>query len=107
MTKKTPKYSKLGKEINESLNEAVKWAKGDIIVPAYEYTPPPHIEVAPVRKSLGLSQVDFASAFGLSVGTVRDWEQGRREPEGPSRILLSIIAKHPEVVQDVLRDNLK
>lgn len=104
MKKSKSTNTKLGKELAKSLGEAVKWARGEIIVPEYEYTPPATIKVASIRKRFGLSQTEFASAFGFNVSTLRDWEQERRMPEGSARILLSIIDKHPEIVQEVLRD---
>ena len=42
--------------------------------------------------------------MGISVGTLRNWEQGRRKPEGPARVLLRVAAKHPEAVLDVVRE---
>ena len=104
MPKSKKNSTTLGRELIQSLGEAVSWAKGEIIVPEYEYIPPRMINIAPMRKRFGLSQVEFAGAFGFNVSTLRDWEQGRRMPEGPARILLSIIDKHPEIVQEVLRD---
>jgi hypothetical protein len=53
-------------------------------------------------KRLGLSQSQFASRFG-SPPTLRNWEQGRSHPDAPTRVLLAVIAKHPEAVEDVLR----
>jgi putative transcriptional regulator len=46
----------------------------------------------------GLSQEQFAAAFGVSLGTVRNWEQGRRTPDGPARVLLTVIEKSPRTV---------
>ncbi len=60
----------------------------------------PH--VAAVRARYRLSQAKFAALIGISVGTLRNWEQGRRAPEGPARVLLRIAAKHPEAVLDVV-----
>ena len=54
--------------------------------------------VKAVRGRLGLSQPDFARRFGLSIGTVRDWEQGRRMPEGAARVLLRVIEREPDAV---------
>ncbi len=62
----------------------------------------PDVEVSAVRAKLGLSQADFAAAFGVSLGTVRNWEQGRRHPEGPARALLVVIDKAPKAVMDAL-----
>lgn len=57
-------------------------------------------DVAAVRDRLGLSQSRMAALMGISVGTLRNWEQGRRRPEGPARALLRVAAKHPEAVLD-------
>ena len=54
-------------------------------------------DVAAVREQLGLSQPKMAALMGISVGTLRNWEQGRRRPEGAARTLLRVAAKHPEV----------
>lgn len=56
-----------------------------------------------IREVYGLSQEKFASLIGISVGTLRNWEQGRRNPEGPAKALLRVAAKHPEAVLDVVR----
>ena len=55
-----------------------------------------------IRRSYGLSQDKFAKLMGISVATLRNWEQGRRNPEGPARVLLRVAAKYPEVVLDVV-----
>jgi putative transcriptional regulator len=57
-------------------------------------------DVAAVRGRLGLSQSKMAAMMGISVGTLRNWEQGRRRPEGPARALLRVAAKHPGAVLD-------
>ena len=59
-------------------------------------------DVRAVRKRYGLSQTRFAALMGISAATLRNWEQGRRKPEGSARILLRIVAKHPEAVLDVV-----
>jgi putative transcriptional regulator len=58
-------------------------------------------DVRGLRESYGLSQPNFAALLGISVGTLRNWEQGRRRPEGSARVLLRIAAKHPDAVLDV------
>ncbi|PID73356.1 MAG: hypothetical protein CSB33_04305 [Desulfobacterales bacterium] len=45
-----------------------------------------------------MTQIEFASAFGISVGTLRHWERGDRSPQGPARVLLNIVAKEPQAV---------
>jgi DNA-binding transcriptional regulator YiaG len=59
-------------------------------------------DVAALRRFIGLSQAAFALALGISVHTLRNWEQGRRMPDGPALALLRIAARHPKV----LRENL-
>ena len=59
--------------------------------------------VKPIRTKYGLSQSEFAALLGISVQTLRNWEQGRRTPDGPARVLLQVAAKHPDAVWDVVR----
>lgn len=59
-------------------------------------------EIRALRSFIGLSQPQFASALGISVHTLRNWEQARRSPEGPARALLRIAARHPNVLQENL-----
>jgi putative transcriptional regulator len=59
-------------------------------------------DVRGLRDSFQLSQSEFAAMIGISVKTLRNWEQGRRRPEGPARVLLQIAAKRPEVVREVV-----
>jgi putative transcriptional regulator len=58
--------------------------------------------VKAVRKRLGMTQPEFAARFGIPVGTLRDWEQKRRRPEGPARVLLTVIDREPEAVKRAL-----
>jgi putative transcriptional regulator len=60
-------------------------------------------DVAMLRKFVGLTQAEFAKAIGISVHTLRNWEQGRRHPEGPAIALLRIAARHPRVIRENLR----
>lgn len=59
-------------------------------------------DVAALRRFIGLSQERFASAVGISVHTLRNWEQGRRRPEGPAIALLRIAARHPRIILENL-----
>lgn len=59
-------------------------------------------DIKSVRKKYKLSQNEFATMFGISVKTLRNWEQGRRVPVGPARILLLVASKHPDAVLDVV-----
>jgi putative transcriptional regulator len=55
-----------------------------------------------IRNKLGRSQAEFAIMIGVSVATLRNWEQGRRRPDGPARALLRVAARHPEAVAEAL-----
>ena len=57
-------------------------------------------DVASIREEYGLSQTKFAALLGISVRTLQNWEQGRRYPQGPARVLLRVAAKHPRAVLD-------
>ena len=59
-------------------------------------------DVPEIRRHLGLTQEKFAMLLGISLATLQNWEQGRRKPEGPARILLCIVAKHPKAVLDAV-----
>jgi putative transcriptional regulator len=56
-----------------------------------------------LRRALGLTQEEFATRFQIPLGTLRDWEQGRAEPDQPARAYLRVIARDPEAVQRALR----
>lgn len=64
----------------------------------------PVVDVKALRKKLGMTQVAFCSAFKLSPGTVRDWEQHRFIPDGPARVLLTVIERDADAVIRALRE---
>ena len=51
-----------------------------------------------IREHLGLSQAKFANLLGISTSTLQNWEQGRRKPDGPAKILLNVAAKYPDAI---------
>jgi putative transcriptional regulator len=57
-------------------------------------------DIAALRRFVGLTQVQFALAMGINVHTLRNWEQGRRHPEGPAIALLRIAARHPRILRE-------
>ncbi len=57
-------------------------------------------DIAALRRFVRLTQEQFARAMGISVGTLRNWEQGRRTPDGPAIALLRIAAKHPRIIRE-------
>jgi putative transcriptional regulator len=83
-------------ELVESVKEGVAYLRGeaDPAVPHFAGEPDPR----EIRARMGLTQEEFAETLYISVKTLRNWEQGRREPSGPAMRLLQIAAKHPEVL---------
>jgi putative transcriptional regulator len=95
-----------GRRLIGSVKQAIAWADGQDVpvrVTMVEVHRTPTIDVRSLRQALGLSQAQFAARFGFTAATVRNWEQGRTKPEGAARVLLAVIAHHPEAVEDALR----
>ena len=93
----------VGRRIIEGLEQAVAWTRGDNDQAQVTLVEVPEVDVREVRTRMGLSQSQFATKFGLPPATLRNWEQGRARPDAPTRVLLAVIAKHPETVEDVLK----
>ena len=55
-----------------------------------------------IRRALGLTQEEFAAHYHIPLGTLRDWEQGRAEPDQPTQAYLKVIAREPERVERLL-----
>ena len=88
-------------ELVESIEEAGKIRKESI--PAsrtFKYDPP---DIKRIRKRLDVSQAQFALMIGVSKSTLQNWEQGRREPDGPAKALLRIVDKQPAAVLEALQ----
>jgi putative transcriptional regulator len=96
------KGSGVGRRLIAGLNEALAHARGEIELPSYEVAVPEQVNVAKLRRQLGLSQAAFARAFGLEVTALHAWEQGRRRPDRAARVLLAVIAKEPQAVMRAL-----
>ena len=60
----------------------------------------PEPDIVAIRGKTGLSQLAFAKSIGVPLGTLKNWEQGRRRPEGAARVLLALIEKRPSIVQE-------
>jgi putative transcriptional regulator len=80
------------------LEDAIAYAKGD----ASRTRSVPGTNVKAVREKTHKTQIQFSKAYHIPVGTLRDWEQGRRIPDAPARTLLSLIYRNPEVVEKLL-----
>lgn len=86
----------------ESLGQALKWFQGDaseVTVHTVRIEVP---DVAKLRRELNLTQDSFASKIGVPVATLRNWEQGRRYPTGPARVLLNVLARRPDLVMEAI-----
>lgn len=83
----------IGREILEGIEDIKAWQRGEATLRTREVTLPTAADVATIRERLALSQETFSAFLGVSVGTVRNWEQGRREPQGPAKALL-LVARH-------------
>ncbi|MEI7730926.1 MAG: NadS family protein [Verrucomicrobiota bacterium] len=90
----------LFKQLTESLQEAGQIKRG-ALKPARVFHVDPKNDLVKVRSKLGLSQAKFAGLLGISADTLQNWEQGRREPTGPAKILLKIALKHPNLLMEV------
>ena len=93
----------VGQRIIEGLEQAIAWTKGENDRVRVTLVHVPGVHIREIRTRMGLSQAQFATKFGFPPATLRNWEQGRSRPDGPTRVLLAVIAKHPEAVEDVLR----
>jgi putative transcriptional regulator len=93
----------IGESVIDGLKQAIAWTRGANDNVRVTLLHVPEVDVREARMRMGLSQAQFATSFGLPPATVRKWEQGRSHPNAPMRVLLAVIARHPEAVQDVLR----
>lgn len=90
--------SKLGDELIQSMAEALAHAQGKRTKSRTHKVSVTPDEIQKARKRLGLSQDEFADAFGVSPSTLRKWEQGQRSPTGAAKTLLKIIEREPKAV---------
>ena len=92
--------SKAFDSIKQGFDAALEFSKGKPSkAVVHEFTA---IDVKNVRAKIGMSQSEFASAFGISVSTLRHWERGDRTPHGPALVLLNVVAKEPKAVLKAL-----
>lgn len=90
--RKTP-----GQKIIEGAEEALRFMRGEDT--GARMWQVPVLDAAEVRKKTGLSQEEFARRYHINLGTLRNWEQGVRQPEGPARVLLMVIDSEPRAVE--------
>lgn len=93
----------IAKSIRRGLEEALAYGKGETDKSAYRVHVPQQVDVRAIRSKLGMTQAEFAGEFGFSINTLRHWEQGKRQPEGPTRAYLLVIDRAPRAVRKALR----
>ena len=93
---KDKEFSKLIASIKEAGQIKAGLKKPSRVI---KITPP---SIKAIRKKLNLSQSEFALMIGVSLGTLQNWEQGRREPDGPAKALLKVASKNPRAVMEAL-----
>ena len=87
-------------ELVESMKEALSISKGEAEPSrVFSYSP---MNIKEIRERTGKSQKDFADMIGVSLGTLRNWEQGRRYPEGAALTLLKVVSADPAYVAKIL-----
>jgi len=91
----------LFEQLTQSLREAGKIRRREM-KPSRVFNIDPKNDIVKVRGKLGLSQSRFAAILGISTDTLQNWEQGRRKPAGPAKVLLRIAARHPEILLKVV-----
>ena len=93
----------VAQSLRRGLTQAAAYAKRKVRAANYRVHVPANIDVKAIREKLALTHTQFAARFGFSVDALRHWEQGNRQPEGPMRAYLIVIAKIPKVVERALR----
>ena len=93
----------IGQEILDGIKEIKEWQRGKKKLKVTHVSMPSANDVPRIRHKLGLSQESFAIFMGVSVATLRNWEQGRREPQGSARSLLLIAEKVPSAFLKAFR----
>ena len=89
------------KSIEQGLLEAIAFAQGQTSeAVVHDFAP---LDIKEVRAKVAMTQAEFATTFGISLGTLRHWERGDRKPQGPALVLLTVVAKEPEAVLRALR----
>lgn len=95
----------IAERVLKGLEEARDHAAGKEVQGLVEHVPK-DIDVAAIRKKTNLSQAAFANMIAVKLPTLRNWEQGRRTPEGPARVLLTMVNKKPNIVVSTLAPKL-
>lgn len=95
--------STVAESIRRGLEQAIAYADGRADARDYGVHIPERVDVKAIRAKLAMTQEEFAGRFGFSVNTLRHWEQGSRQPEGPTRAYLIVIDRASQAVQQALQ----
>src|SRR5436305_9427323 len=100
----TEKKRNFEAELEESIESLRAFKRGEksLVTRTYDLSVSPPAEI---RKRLNVSQMAFAGLLGVSIRTIQDWEQGRRQPSGPALALLRIVDREPEILLRVWEKN--
>lgn len=92
--------SRFSKDLIESLTEACEHAEGKAVKVRVHVVEVP--DVRAIRRGLRMSQHEFAGVYHIPLATLKNWEQGRRQPDAPAAAYLQVIAKHPDEARNAL-----
>lgn len=98
------KLTDAGKRLLAGLEEVADIVEGKAEPAAVHEVHVGDIDVGQIRAATGLTQMRFAKSIGVSTHTLRNWEQGRRKPEGPAQVLLALVEKNPKLIQEMLTE---
>ena len=98
--RKTPKQKS---DLVKAIHEMAAHRQGKLALPSRILKIPEQMDVASIRREIGMTQRECSNRYGFILSTLKDWEQGRRAPERSARILLTLIAVDRRAVDGVLR----
>ncbi len=96
----------IGDELISGMNEALDYTKGKKRKEAklHRVIISEKINVKNVREKMRVTQEEFAAKLGISLRTIQHWEQGDRKPQGPARVLLTLLKEHPRSIERMLSE---
>ena len=93
-------------ELLQSVKEAGKIMRGEM-KPSRQFVFDDKEDIQEVRQGFKASQSEFAQFMGVSINTLQNWEQGRRHPTGPAKVLLRIVVRKPEIFTEMQREDAR
>ena len=93
-------------ELLQSVTEAGKIMRGEM-KPSRQFVFDDKEDIQEVRQGFKASQSEFAQFMGVSINTLQNWEQGRRRPTGPAKVLLRIVVRKPEIFTEMQREDAR